>query len=72
MTKACGHRLVTNVGASAPCPSASIFVLSDSNGGAFDHVCTVVSENSAYDPTSWPAGGEAAYYFARGNFARTR
>ncbi|HEX3553996.1 MAG TPA: Ig-like domain-containing protein [Thermoanaerobaculia bacterium] len=53
-------------GANVPCPSASIFVLSDSNGlGGFDHVCTVITGNSAYDPTSWPAGGEAAFYFAR-------
>jgi hypothetical protein len=53
-------------GANVPCPSASIFVLSDNNSvGGFDHVCTVVSGNSAYDPTSWAAGGEAAYYFAR-------
>lgn len=53
-------------GANVPCPSASIFVLSDSNGlGGFDHVCTVIAGNSAYDPTSWPAGGEAAFYFAR-------
>ncbi|HEY3567646.1 MAG TPA: Ig-like domain-containing protein [Thermoanaerobaculia bacterium] len=53
-------------GANVPCPSASIFVLSDSNGlGGFDHVCTAISGNSAYDPTSWPAGGEAAFYFAR-------
>jgi hypothetical protein len=49
-----------------PCPSASIFVLSDNNAlGGFDHVCTVISGNSAYDPTSWAAGGEAAYFFAR-------
>jgi hypothetical protein len=52
-------------GANVPCPSASIFVLSDNNGGGFSHVCSVVSGNSAYDPTSWAAGGEAAYYFAR-------
>jgi len=53
-------------GANVPCPSASIFVLSDSNGlGGFDHVCTVITGNTAYDPTSWPAGGEAAFYFAR-------
>jgi hypothetical protein len=53
-------------GANVPCPSASIFILSDNNNvGGFDHVCTVVSGNSAYDPTSWPAGGEGAYYFAR-------
>ncbi len=52
-------------GANVPCPSASIFVLSDSNGGGFDSVCTTISGNSAYDPTSWPAGGEGAFYFAR-------
>ena len=53
-------------GANVPCPSASIFVLSDSNAlGGFDQVCTVISGNTAYDPTSYPLGGEAAYYFAR-------
>ena len=53
-------------GPNVPCPSASIFVLSDNNQvGGFDHVCMVVTGNSAYDPTSWPVGGEAAYYFAR-------
>jgi len=53
-------------GANVPCPSASIFVLSDSNAlGGFDHICTVITGNSAYDPTSYPAGGEAAFYFAR-------
>ena len=52
-------------GANVPCPLASIFVLSDNNGGAFDHVCTKITGNTAYDPTSWPAGGEAAFYFAR-------
>jgi len=53
-------------GANTPCPLASIFALSDSNGlGGFDHVCTKISGNSAYDPTSWPVGGEAAFYFAR-------
>ena len=53
-------------GANVPCPSASIFVLSDSNGaGGFDNVCTTISGNTAYDPTSWAAGGEGAFYFAR-------
>ncbi len=53
-------------GANVPCPSASIFILSDSNGlGGFDKICSAVSGNTAYDPTSWPAGGEAAFYFAR-------
>ncbi len=49
-----------------PCPSASVFILSDNNGvGGFAHICTSVTGNTAYDPTSWPAGGEGAYYFAR-------
>ncbi len=53
-------------GLNEPCPLASIFVLSDDNGmGGFDHVCTVISGNTAYDPTSWPLGYEAAYYLAR-------
>ena len=53
-------------GANVPCPTASIFVLSDSNGlGGFDKVCTAISGNTVYDPTSYPAGGEAAVYFAR-------
>src|ERR1041384_6540970 len=53
-------------GANTPCPLASVFVLSDSNGlGGFDHVCTTISGNSAYDPTSFASGGEAAFYFAR-------
>ena len=53
-------------GANVPCPQASIFVLSDSNGaGGFDHACTKITGNTAYDPTSWAAGGEAAFYFAR-------
>ena len=53
-------------GANVPCPQASIFILSDSNAlGGFDKVCSAISGNTAYDPTSWPAGGEAAFYFAR-------
>jgi hypothetical protein len=53
-------------GAGVPCPQASIFVLSDSNGGAgFDKVCTAISGNTVYDPTSWAAGSESAFYFAR-------
>ena len=53
-------------GANVPCPSASIFVLADSNGaGGFAHACTAISGNTAYDPTSYPVGGEAAFYFAR-------
>jgi len=53
-------------GAGVPCPSASIFVLSDNNGLAgVDHACTVISGNTAYNPNTLPAGGEAAYYLAR-------
>jgi hypothetical protein len=49
-----------------PCPSASVFILSDNNNvGGFAHICTSITGNSAYDPTSWPAGGEGAFYFAR-------
>jgi hypothetical protein len=43
-----------------PCPLASIFVTSDSFGAA-ETVCSVITGNTAYDPTSWPVGGEAAY-----------
>ncbi len=53
-------------GAGVPCPSASLFVLSDNNAmGGFEHVCMSISGNTFYDPTSWPLGGEAAFYFAR-------
>ena len=54
-------------GPTAPCPLPSIFLLSDSNGvGGFDHLCTQISGNSAYDPSSWALGaGQSAFYFAR-------
>ena len=44
-------------GANVPCPLSSVW-LSSLNGNT---VCTTVSGNTAYDPTSWPAGGEAAF-----------
>ena len=47
-------------GASVPCPLGSIFVTSDSFGTA-QSVCSVITGNTAYDPTSWALGGEAAY-----------
>ena len=46
--------------ANTPCPLASIFVTSDSFGVA-QTVCSVITGNTAYDPTSYPLGGEAAY-----------
>jgi len=52
-------------GANVPCPTASVFVLADNNAGGFSHACTVITGNTAYDPTSYPAGGEAAFYMAR-------
>ncbi|HSE12945.1 MAG TPA: hypothetical protein VLB69_09945 [Rudaea sp.] len=53
-------------GAGVPCPEASIFVLSDNNAlGGFDNACTVITGNTAYDPTSYALGSEAAYYLAR-------
>jgi hypothetical protein len=48
-----------------PCPLSSIFVLSDTDSAA-ETVCTSITANTAYDPTSWPQGaGFAAYYLAR-------
>src|SRR6185369_13095141 len=54
-------------GPAAPCPTSTIFALSDSNGlGGFDHECFVITGNSVWDPTSYPLGaGNAAFYFAR-------
>jgi hypothetical protein len=54
-------------GLNTPCPSASIFVLADNNPpmAGFSNGCTVITGNTAYDPTSYPAGGEAAIYMAR-------
>jgi hypothetical protein len=47
-------------GASTPCPLSSIYAstgtLTPSNT-----VCTIISGNTAYDPTSWAVGAEAAY-----------
>jgi hypothetical protein len=40
-------------------------VASDTDSAA-ESVCTVITGNTAYDPTSWPQGaGFAAYYLAR-------
>ncbi|HYL72832.1 MAG TPA: DNRLRE domain-containing protein [Bryobacteraceae bacterium] len=53
--------------ANTPCPNSQVFILSDSNAqGGFDHVCTVISGNTVWDPTSYSFGaGQAAFYFAR-------
>ncbi len=52
-------------GPGVPCPLGSIVVISDKNAVASESVCSVITGNSAYDPTSWPAGSESAYYLAR-------
>ncbi|HEX9459611.1 MAG TPA: hypothetical protein VGA84_10730, partial [Thermoanaerobaculia bacterium] len=52
-------------GPGVPCPAGSIVVISDKNAVASESVCSVITGNSAYDPTSWPAGSESAYYLAR-------
>jgi hypothetical protein len=67
VTRPTGSNLAVCGGAPAPCPAQQVFVLSDSNGvGGFDHVCTVITGNTIYDPTSWPNGaGQSAFYFAR-------
>jgi len=53
-------------GPGVPCPLASIAVVVDKNGGsATESLCTVITGNTAYDPTSWPAGAESAFYLAR-------
>ncbi|MFY9821535.1 MAG: cadherin-like domain-containing protein, partial [Thermoanaerobaculia bacterium] len=57
----------TNIGCGtlAPCPLSTIFVLSDTDS-APETVCSSITGNSAYDPTSWAQGaGQAAYYLAR-------
>ena len=51
--------------AAQPCPLASVWT-SALNG---NNVCTIITGNGAYDPTSWVAGGEAA--FALSNNAST-
>ena len=60
-----GTNINIGCGSLAPCPLSSVFVSSDTDSAA-ETVCTVISGNSAYDPTSWPQGaGFSAYYLAR-------
>jgi hypothetical protein len=60
-----GTNVNIGCGMLAPCPESSIFVSSDTDTAA-ESVCTVITGNTAYDPTSWPQGaGFAAYYLAR-------
>ncbi|HKV41297.1 MAG TPA: Ig-like domain-containing protein, partial [Blastocatellia bacterium] len=57
-------------GAGQPCPSASIWISADnfvSTGSG--SVCSVVTGNTAYDPTTFAGfGGEAAYYLQANQF----
>ena len=48
-----------------PCPLGSIVVVVDQNAAATESVCSLITGNSAYDPTSWPLGSESAFYLAR-------
>jgi hypothetical protein len=59
------HQDVCGLGSAQPCPLASVWA-SALNG---NNVCTIIAGNGAYDPTSWVAGGEAA--FALSNNAST-
>src|SRR5207302_945160 len=52
-------------GPGVPCPLGSIVVVVDKNAGASESICSVITGNTAYDPTSWPLGSESAYYLAR-------
>jgi Putative Ig domain len=52
-------------GPGVPCPGGSIVVISDKNNVASESICSVITGNTAYDPTSWPAGSESAFYLAR-------
>ena len=52
-------------GPGVPCPLGSIVVTVDKNAAASESICTVITGNTAYDPTSWPLGAESAYYLAR-------
>jgi hypothetical protein len=52
-------------GPGVPCPGASIAVVVDKNAAAAESLCTTITGNSAYDPTSWAAGSESAFYLAR-------
>jgi hypothetical protein len=53
--------------ANQTCPADQVFVLSDNNGGPNDNVCTVISGNTIYDPTSLQNANltvPAAFHFA--------
>ncbi|MEA2166132.1 MAG: hypothetical protein QOK37_4259 [Thermoanaerobaculia bacterium] len=52
-------------GPGVPCPLGSIVIVVDKNAVASESICSVISGNTAYDPTSWPLGSESAYYLAR-------
>jgi large repetitive protein len=52
-------------GPGVPCPLGSIVVVVDKNAAASESVCSLITGNSAYDPTSWPLGSESAFYLAR-------
>jgi len=52
-------------GPGVPCPAGSIVVIVDKNAVASESVCSLITGNSAYDPTSWPLGSESAFYLAR-------
>ena len=52
-------------GPGVPCPLGSIVVVVDKNAVASESICSVITGNTAYDPTSWPFGSESAYYLAR-------
>ena len=52
-------------GPGVPCPAGSIVVIVDKNAVASESICSVITGNTAYDPTSWPLGSESAFYLAR-------
>ncbi len=52
-------------GPGVPCPEGSIVVVVDKNAVASESICSVITGNTAYDPTSWPLGSESAFYLAR-------
>jgi hypothetical protein len=52
-------------GPGVPCPAGSIVVVVDKNAVASESICSIITGNSAYDPTSWPLGSESAFYLAR-------
>ena len=56
-------------GANVPCPLASLWLTADNETNSGNYTtCAVVSGNTMYDPTSWAAGGEAAYYLQENTF----